>query len=65
MYNVRGTKQELKEEMSNESTGTIEYAIKHLMCLLELAAIGYIIRRCLVINIYGEIILIRDIKWLI
>ena len=29
MYNVRGTKQELKEEMSNESTGTIEYAIKH------------------------------------
>lgn len=29
MYNVRGTEQELKEEMSNESTGTIEYAIKH------------------------------------
>ena len=29
MYNVRGTEQELKEEISNESTGTIEYAIKH------------------------------------
>lgn len=29
MYNVRGTEQELKEEMTNESIGTIEYAIKH------------------------------------
>lgn len=29
MYNVRGTKQELKEEMKNESIGTLEYAIKH------------------------------------
>ena len=29
MYDVRGTKQELKEEVKNESIGTIEYAIKH------------------------------------
>ncbi|WP_294546154.1 hypothetical protein [uncultured Bacteroides sp.] len=29
VYNVRGTKQELKEEMKNESIGTIEYGIKH------------------------------------
>nr|WP_254009096.1 hypothetical protein [Bacteroides ovatus] len=29
MYDVRGVKQELKEEVKNENIGTIEYAIKH------------------------------------
>ena len=40
MYNVRGTEQELKEEVKNESIGTIEYGIKHPNVFIK-AGISY------------------------
>lgn len=40
MYSVRGTEQELKEEVKNESIGTIEYGIKHPNVFIK-AGISY------------------------
>ncbi len=65
MHNVRGSKLKHKEEEKNESIGTIEYAINHPNVFIRASSDWLYYKDMLVINIYGEIILIRDIKWLI